>query len=116
MTLEQKFTYLLAKKLKGEDVKPEMDTLSEQELVEFKKWVAKKRRPPNLKYGRKAELSAPKMPRVIKNLFYTDSYIGSQGSLIPVASDCPCVSLFDFCESVSSSSLRFASWASLAAC
>ncbi len=43
ITLEQKFTYLLAKKLKGKDVKPEMDTLSEQELIEFKKWVAKKK-------------------------------------------------------------------------
>jgi len=40
MTLEQKFTFLLAKKLKGGDVKPEMDTLSEEELLQFKKWIA----------------------------------------------------------------------------
>lgn len=43
MTLEQKFTFLLAKKLKGGDVKPEMDTLSKEELMLFKEWVAKKR-------------------------------------------------------------------------
>jgi hypothetical protein len=36
MTLEQKFTFLLAKKLKGKDVQPEMDTLSEEELSLFK--------------------------------------------------------------------------------
>jgi len=43
MTLEQKFTFLLAKKLKGGDVKPEMGTLSEEELILFKEWVAKKK-------------------------------------------------------------------------
>ena len=43
MTLEQKFTFLLAKKLKGGDVKIEMDTLSKEELLQFKKWVAKKK-------------------------------------------------------------------------
>ena len=43
MTLEQKFTFLLAKKLKGGDVKPEMDTLTKEELIEFRKWVAKKK-------------------------------------------------------------------------
>jgi len=43
MTLEQKFTFLLAKKLKGGDVKPEMDTLSKEELILFKEWVAKKK-------------------------------------------------------------------------
>jgi hypothetical protein len=43
LTLEQKFTYLLAKKLKGKDVKQEMNTLTEKELLEFKKWVAKKK-------------------------------------------------------------------------
>ena len=43
MTLEQKFTFLLAKKLKGGDVKPEMDTLSKEELLQFKEWIAKKK-------------------------------------------------------------------------
>ena len=43
MTLEQKFTFLLAKKLQGGDVKLEMDTLTKEELIEFKKWVAKKK-------------------------------------------------------------------------
>ena len=43
MTLEQKFTYLLAKKLRGKDVKPEMDTLSEEEMLQFKEWVAVKK-------------------------------------------------------------------------
>ena len=44
MTLEQKFTFLLAKKLKGKDVTPEMNTLSEVELQQFKKWVAEKKK------------------------------------------------------------------------
>jgi hypothetical protein len=43
MTLEQKFTFLLAKKLRGKDVKPEMDTLSEADLIRFKEWVAEKK-------------------------------------------------------------------------
>jgi len=43
MTLEQKFTFLLAKKLKGGDVKSEMDMLSREELMLFKEWVTKKR-------------------------------------------------------------------------
>jgi hypothetical protein len=43
MTSEQKFTFLLAKKLQGGDVKLEMSTLSKEELIEFKKWVAKKK-------------------------------------------------------------------------
>ena len=43
MTLEQKFTFLLATKLQGGDVKPEMDTLSEEELLQFREWVAKKK-------------------------------------------------------------------------
>lgn len=43
MSLEKKFTFLLAKKLKGGDVKPEMDTLSKEELILFKKWIAKKK-------------------------------------------------------------------------
>lgn len=43
MTLEQKFTLLLATKLQGGNVKPEMDTLSKEELLQFKEWLAKKR-------------------------------------------------------------------------
>jgi hypothetical protein len=43
MTLEQKFEFLLAKKLKGGDVKLEMDTLTKEELLRFKAWVAKKK-------------------------------------------------------------------------
>lgn len=43
MTLEQKFTFLLAKKLRGKDVKLEMDTLSKEELIRFKEWVAEKK-------------------------------------------------------------------------
>lgn len=43
MTLEQKFAFLFAKKLKGGDVKIEMDTLSKEELILFKEWVSKKK-------------------------------------------------------------------------
>ena len=43
MTLKQKFTFLLATKLKGGDVKSEMDTLSKEELLQFKEWIAKKK-------------------------------------------------------------------------
>jgi hypothetical protein len=43
MTLKQKFTFLLATKLQGGDVKSEMDTLSKDELLQFKEWIAKKK-------------------------------------------------------------------------
>lgn len=43
MTLEQKFKFLLAKRLKGGDTTPEMKTLSKEELIQFKKWIAKER-------------------------------------------------------------------------
>ena len=36
-------SFLLAKKLKGGDVKLEMDTLSNEELILFKEWVANKK-------------------------------------------------------------------------
>ena len=37
------FSSLLARKLKGFDVKPEMDTLSKEEMIEFKKFIAGKK-------------------------------------------------------------------------
>lgn len=42
-SMEGKFVYLLARKLKGNDVKPEMDALSKEEMLEFKKFIADKR-------------------------------------------------------------------------
>ncbi len=55
LTLEQKFTFLLAKKLKGKDVKPEMDTLSEEELLLFKEWVAKKKEAAEMEIWKKKQ-------------------------------------------------------------
>ena len=43
LSFNQKCNYLLAKKIKGYDVKSEMDLLTVEELKEFKVWIANKK-------------------------------------------------------------------------
>ena len=42
-SLEKKFEQMLAMKIQGVDIKPEVDTLSKDELLLFKEWIAGKK-------------------------------------------------------------------------
>ncbi len=42
-SLNDKFNFILAKKLEGYDISPEKDALSKDELIQFKEWISKKK-------------------------------------------------------------------------